>query len=253
MEDADGVTKIKDLKYKDKRPEEYFQRFHQRARTKEPGIVYTLARWIFIPLTKLLFRADARGVGNVPLTGPVILAPNHASNMDHFLVGRFLKSRKVRFMAKSQMFKWPMWIIYSNGGVFPVRRGNGDEEAMKTAGIILKQNGLLLMYPQGSRSRSSSFEQTAKPGVGRLALGHGVPVVPVAIYGSDKIRNWKKLRLPPKIVVSFGEPIYFAKDPTATGEEISWAAAQVLNEVYDLFLELNSEMAKAGKQKAQLA
>src|SRR5687768_10190333 len=94
---------LKPQVYKDPRPAEYFTRFHERSRTHEPDWVYDLARMVLTPPTLLLYRAAAIGSANVPPTGPVILAPNHFSQWDHFFAAVFIR-RKVRFMAKSQLF-----------------------------------------------------------------------------------------------------------------------------------------------------
>src|SRR5579871_2303556 len=112
--------------YKDPRPKEYFDRFHERARTREPNWVYEAVRVVTSLYAYTLLRTRPIAVENVPGKGPVILAPNHFSFMDHFLMGCYIR-RKVRFMAKSQLFKPPMTWIYSPGGVFPVRRGARDD------------------------------------------------------------------------------------------------------------------------------
>src|ERR1700730_5837244 len=113
--------------YADPRPKEYFDRFHTRARTREPDAAYELVRIITSLYAYALLRGRPSNDHSVPGRGPVILAPNHFSFMDHFLIGCYIR-RKVRFMAKSQLFKPPMQFIYSHGGVFPVRRGARDEE-----------------------------------------------------------------------------------------------------------------------------
>ncbi len=94
---------------------------------------------------------------NVPRQGPLVLAPNHFSQMDHFFCGVYLR-RKIRFMAKSQLFGPPvLTYIYKHGGVFPVRRGHRDEEAFKTAFTLLDQGEMLLVYAEGGRSRSGEL------------------------------------------------------------------------------------------------
>ena len=141
----------------------------------------------------------------MPREGPLVLAPNHFSQMDHFFVGVYLR-RKIRFMAKSQLFGPPvLTYIYKHGGVFPVRRGHHDEEAFETAYELLDQGEMLLVYAEGGRSRSGELGEP-KPGIGRIALESGVPIVPVAIHGSAGVRGWKRLRFP-KVTVQFGEPI----------------------------------------------
>ena len=131
----------------------------------------------------------------MPKSGPLVLAPNHFSQMDHFFIGLYLR-RKIRFMAKSQIFGPPvLTYVFKHGGVFPVRRGHHDEEAFKTAFTILDQEEMLLVYAEGGRSRSGELGEP-KPGIGRIALESGAPVVPVAIHGSDKVRRWKRFAFP---------------------------------------------------------
>ena len=131
----------------------------------------------------------------MPSTGPVILAPNHFSFMDHFFAGVFVR-RRVRFMAKSQLFERPMQWIYTHGGVFPVRRGYQDEDAFLTANGILARGGAIVMYCEGGRSRTGTLSEQPKRGIGRLALESGAPVVPMAIHGSSRVRNWKRAQFP---------------------------------------------------------
>ena len=147
------MAEMKPQVYKDPRPAEYFTQFHAAAR-KGVGWTYTFARLVLTLPTILIYRLRAIGVENVPREGPLVLAPNHFSQMDHFFVGVYLR-RKIRFMAKSQLFGPPvLTYIYKHGGVFPVRRGHHDEEAFKTAYEILDQGEMLLVYAEGGRSRS---------------------------------------------------------------------------------------------------
>ena len=116
-------------------------------------------------------------------------------------------------MAKSQMFGGhPLSWVYSHGGVFPVRRGNHDEEAFTTAFRILDRGGVVGMYVEGGRSRTGQLGE-AKAGIGRLALESGAAVVPVAILGSNQVRNWRRLRFP-KVLVEYGAAV-----PLRAGEE----------------------------------
>src|SRR5439155_1749672 len=116
------LAPMREQVYADPRPKEYFDRFHTRAREREPDAIYELVRVITSLYAYTLLRARPISADKVPGRGAVILAPNHFSFMDHFLIGAYLR-RKVRFMAKSQLFKRPMQFIYTHGGVFPVRRG----------------------------------------------------------------------------------------------------------------------------------
>jgi 1-acyl-sn-glycerol-3-phosphate acyltransferase len=189
---------------------EYFRRFHDYARSRDPSIVYELVRIPTAIYAYTLLRARAVGAQNVPERGPVILAPNHFSFMDHFLLGCHLR-RKVRFMGKSQLFRQPLAEVFMRGGVFPVRRGARDDDAFITAEQILQRGGVVGMYLEGGRSRTGELQRRAKPGIGRLALESGAPVVPVAIVGSQRIRNWRRLRFP-SVTVEFGEPMIFPRE-----------------------------------------
>jgi 1-acyl-sn-glycerol-3-phosphate acyltransferase len=206
-------VKLKPQVYKDPRPKEYFDHFHERVRTREPEPVYELVRVISVLHALITFRARGLDSENVP-NGPVILAPNHASFMDHFFTGAFIR-RRVQFMGKSQLFGSSLasW-VYSHGGVFPVRRGQQDEEAFTSAFKILDRGGAVVMYCEGGRSRTGKLAETARPGIGRLALQSGAPVVPVAILGSHQVRNWKRLQFP-RVTVRYGEPLRFdvVEDP----------------------------------------
>jgi 1-acyl-sn-glycerol-3-phosphate acyltransferase len=230
---------IKPQVYKDPRPPEYFERFHERSRTREPDWVYDLARILVTPPSLLVYRARAIGAEHVPTTGPVILAPNHFSQWDHFFAGVFLH-RKVRFMAKSQLFSNPaIEFIFRHGGAFPIRRGFHDEEAFTTAYTILARGGCLLMYPEGGRSRSGGLGQP-RPGVGRIALESGVPVVPIAIHGSLGVRRWRKLRFP-KVTVHYGESMTFdiVEDPSR--EQQLEVAGQVFERVREMYRTLDEK------------
>jgi 1-acyl-sn-glycerol-3-phosphate acyltransferase len=223
---------IKPQVYKDERPAEYFARFHERAR-KGVGWTYTFVRILVSQPTLLIYRTRAIGVKNVPKKGPLLLAPNHFSQMDHFFVGLYLR-RKIRFMAKSQLFGPPaLTYIYSHGGVFPVRRGHHDEEAFKTAFAILEQDGMLLVYAEGGRSRTQGLGEV-KPGIGRIALETGVPVVPVAVHGSARVRRWKRLRFP-KVTVQYGEPLTFPVEEAPSRERQLEAATEVFEQVREMF------------------
>src|SRR3981189_321367 len=145
------LAPMREQVYSDPRPKEHFDRFHARARTREPDWVYELVRVLTSLYAYTFLRARAITTDNVPGAGAVILAPNHFSFMDHFLIGAYIR-RKVRFMAKSQLFKRPMQFIYTHGGVFPVRRGARDDDTFITAKAILTRKGAITMYCEGGRS-----------------------------------------------------------------------------------------------------
>jgi 1-acyl-sn-glycerol-3-phosphate acyltransferase len=226
---------IKPQVYKDDRPAEYFDQFHAAAR-RGVGWTYTLVRILVTPPTLLLWRTRAIGVANVPKSGPLLLAPNHFSQMDHFFTGLYLR-RKIRFMAKSQLFGPPvLTYVYKHGGVFPVRRGHHDEQAFTTAYEILEQGGMLLVYAEGGRSRSGELGEP-KAGIGRIALESGAPVVPVAIHGSATVRGWKRFRFP-KVTVQFGEPLAFPRENSPDRGRQLEVAGEIFDQVREMYAEL---------------
>jgi 1-acyl-sn-glycerol-3-phosphate acyltransferase len=234
---------VKPQVYKDPRPAEYFTRFHERARTKRPDYIYDLARVLLTPCVMLFFRARCIDSHHVPPDGPAIIAPNHFSFLDHFFVAVYLR-RKVRFMAKSQLFKRPMQFILTHGGVFPVRRGHHDEEAFETARLILGRGDLLVMYAEAGRSRT---QELGKPryGLGRLALESGVPVIPTVIAGSEKARDWKRLRFP-KVTVQYGEPLRF-EDVEQPSREQAQAASEV---IFEQVRRMHTALRRGGRRRA---
>jgi 1-acyl-sn-glycerol-3-phosphate acyltransferase len=235
---SEGLAKIKEQVYKDPRPASYFTRFHQRSRTREPDLVYEIVRVLTSLYAWTFFRARAIGSEKVPGSGPVILAPNHFSFMDHFFLAVVLR-RKVRFMAKSQLFTRPMQFVFSHGGVFPVRRGHHDEEAFVTAHTILGKGGCVAMYCEGGRSRSGRLGERARPGIGRLALESGATIVPIAIHGSSHVRNWRRLRFP-KVTVQYGEPFRYERVEAPTRDQQQAAADAIFTEIKALYADLEA-------------
>lgn len=227
------MPELKPQVYLDERPAERFERFHAWARTHEPDWVYLLARVVLTPLCLALFRLRARGRANVPRHGPVLLAPNHFSIWDHFFCGVYLR-RRLSFMAKSQLYANPlMEALLTHAGAFPVRRGQRDEDAIATARAILARGGAVVVYPAGGRSRDGTLG-TPRPGIGRLALETGVPVVPVAIHGSRGIRRWERLRLP-RVTIEYGPPIVLPKTPSADRAKQQAAAERIFAAVRAMY------------------
>jgi 1-acyl-sn-glycerol-3-phosphate acyltransferase len=229
---------MKEQVYKDPRPAEHFERFHRRTRVKPPNWMYEAVRLVLTPYIVFFYRARCIDSQHIPADGPAIVAPNHFSFLDHFFVAVYLR-RKVNFMAKSQLFKMPLEIVFNNGGVFPVRRGHHDEEAFKTAHAILARGGIVVMYAEAGRSRSGELG-TPRHGLGRLALEAGVPVIPTAIAGTDRVRNWKRLQFP-KVTVQFGEPLRFERVESPSREQAQAASVIVFDRVKELHSRLRTE------------
>jgi 1-acyl-sn-glycerol-3-phosphate acyltransferase len=233
-------TELRPQRYKDERPAELFMPFHEWSRTHDPGWVYELVRMITTWISIFLYRARAISSANVPADGPVILAPNHFSNMDHFFAGVYTR-RKIRFLAKSQLFRQNPILdyIFRVGGVFPVMRGHHDKEAFVTAHSILERSGCVLIYAEGGRSRTGGLGEP-KPGVGRLALESGAPVVPVAIHGSQGVRRWKRLSFP-KVTVQYGEPVRFEPVEAPTREQQLEASQEIFDRVKEMYAAIDEQ------------
>ncbi len=231
------MADLKPQIYKEKRPAEHFQHFHEWVRTHEPNWMYELVRLILTPIALILYRTRAIGTEHVPSTGAFILAPNHFSNMDHFFCGVYIR-RKIHFMAKSQLFGNPIGdFIFRNGGVFPLRRGHRDPEPFITAHTIFDRGGCVLIYAEGGRSRTGGLGEP-KPGVGRLALESGVPVVPVAIHGSQGVRRWKRLSFP-KVTVQYGEPMTFPAVAEPSREQQQAASEEIFAPIREMYTALD--------------
>jgi 1-acyl-sn-glycerol-3-phosphate acyltransferase len=182
---------------------------HERTRTRgvQP-VVLAITRAILKPFLLAFFRAQRVGREHVP-DGAVILASNHRSFLDPFIVGICL-NRPVYFVAKKELFdkRWQGWIL--NGlGAFPIKRGESDEEWMATARAVLERGGALVIFPEGTRHRHGPLARP-KRGVGRLALETGAPVVPIAILGSERARRGWKVR-PVWVRIRCGRPLTFPR------------------------------------------
>jgi 1-acyl-sn-glycerol-3-phosphate acyltransferase len=234
---------VKAQVYKDPRPAEHFDRFHERTRSRRPDWVYELVRIVLTPYLLFFYRARCIDSRHVPPDGPVIIAPNHFSFLDHFFVAVYLR-RKVHFMAKSQLFKPPMQFIYTHGGVFPVRRGHQDEEAFVTAETVLGRSDIVVMYAEAGRSRTGELGKP-RHGLGRLALETGAAVVPTAIAGTERVRNWRRLQFP-KVTVQFGESVRFDQ-VSGPSREQAQAASEI---VFDRVREMHGRLRTEGRREA---
>jgi len=166
-------------------------------------MLYNLCRVTAALLFKLAFRWQVTGRENIPKTGGVIVAANHVSLLDPPVLGAALP-RKVRFMAKEELFRNAAFgYIITRLGAFPVRRGAPDRTAIRTALNLLEKGELLGMFPEGTRSKTGRLGE-AEPGLALLAHRSGVPVVPAAIKGTNELFGSKFL---PQVIVRFGKPL----------------------------------------------
>jgi 1-acyl-sn-glycerol-3-phosphate acyltransferase len=241
---------VKPQVYKDPRPAEHFTRFHERVRRRRPDWVYQMVRIVLTPYLLFFYRARVIDTDKVPIDGPTIIVPNHFSFLDHFFIAAFIR-REVNFMAKSQLFKRPMQFIYTHGGVFPVLRGRRDEEAFKTARTVLERGDVIVMYIEGGRSRTGQLGEP-KPGVGKLALETGAQVVPAALAGTAKVRNWKKLQFP-KVTVQYGDPMRFEQVEEPTRDQAQAASEVVFASIETLYYGLQKNGRRHAVRAARAA
>ncbi len=187
-------------------------------------IVYFLTKvvsWLFFPFT-------AHQTRNIPRQGGIILASNHASNLDPMLLG-ICSVRRVNFMAKIELFKGLLGFILTQLGSFPVKRGEADFGAMREALRRLKEGRMILIFVEGTR-RLGNEPPKAQAGVGFLALKSGVPIVPVYVQGTNKVwvPGTKFFKRGP-VSATFGEPFFVSDAPTY--EE---ASQRILDKIYAL-------------------
>jgi 1-acyl-sn-glycerol-3-phosphate acyltransferase len=185
-------------------------RYHERTRKKGVNkAIFWTARVVLGLGIQFYFSLERTGRKNIPKKGPVILAANHRSFLDPFLIGCCIR-RPVYFVSKQELFqkRWQGWLL-NRLGAFPIKRGESDEESMATARGVLERGGALVIFPEGTRIRKGPLGRP-KRGVGRLALETGAPVVPIAILGSERARRGFKIR-PVWVRVRCGKPLKFPK------------------------------------------
>jgi 1-acyl-sn-glycerol-3-phosphate acyltransferase len=169
-----------------------------------PSPAYSLVAVLSWPVLYGPFRLRARGLENLP-EGGFVLAANHVSNFDPWPLGLPLWPRRyLRFMAKSELYWQPLGAVLNAVGAFPVRRGTGDVEALETAVRLCREGHVVMMFPEGTRRSKGlrkKWQARAHPGAARIALQAGVPLVPAATVGTDRLRRFGPLR------VAYGEPL----------------------------------------------
>jgi len=197
-----------------------------RERSLQRGVnplIYWTLRAVLVPCFLVYLRMQRVGREHLPRSGPLLLASNHRSFLDPFVIGTLVR-RPVYYMAKRELFekRWQAWILNALGA-FPVDRGAGDRDAMDTARAILARGDCVVVFPEGTRVRSAGLGDPRR-GVGRLALETGAPVAPVAVIGSDAVRRGWRIR-PRKVRVRVGRPLHY---PTV--ESCSPALASAVTE-----------------------
>lgn len=185
--------------------------------------------WFLRLLVNIIFRLFIRvrvyGEKNLPEEGPVLLASNHVTMLDMFMIGYKIK-RKVHWMAKSELFKNKLLAkIITSLGAYPVKRGSRDQSAVRTTLELLKEGKVVGIFPQGTRSKEKNLK--VKSGVAHFALDSQAYVQPVAIWGT--------FRLFGKVYVRFGEPFKIEKtQDNYTKQEYLKIAQDIIVNIYDL-------------------
>jgi len=170
-----------------------------------PSPLYSLIAGLSWPIIRLVFRYRARGTEHLPRSGGFVLAAGHLSNLDPWALGLAIWPRRfLRFMAKSELFWFPLGAIITGAGGFKVRRGRADLEAIETAVALARDGHVIAMFPEGTRRKKGlrkTRQAQAHTGAARIALDADVPLVPAGVKGTDGLRRLQAWR------VRYGAPV----------------------------------------------
>jgi len=191
-----------------------------------PTIAWELLRAVAIVIFGIMGRIHLRGRHNVPKKGPYILASNHLSWIDVPLIPAYVPG-KVVYMAKEEAFLSKIGWLVRFMGAFPVKRGEADRQALRAADEQLKKGRVLVIFPEGHRSETHTLGKIHS-GLGMIALRAGVPVVPVAVSGSENLLK----KFGAHVTVSYGEPVVFKpKGNKITREDIDDATTDIMRRI----------------------
>lgn len=193
------------------------------------NIFHATVKFILKVLFTIFLRMEVKGEENIPLNGPLVLASNHISLLDPPVLGT-AATRKIKFMAKSELFVPVLGTIYKLLGAFPVKRGGNDRAAIKYGIDLLQSGGVLAIFPEGTRSKTGELGKAA-PGALMMASKALAPIVPACVVGTDVKRCGK---IWPKVHVRFGKPIYFPKDEPVTKEVLKNMTDEMMARIAEL-------------------
>ncbi|MGE3076331.1 MAG: lysophospholipid acyltransferase family protein [Dehalococcoidia bacterium] len=171
-------------------------------------------------LLTVVVRWKVTGRENIPREGALIVVSNHLNNADPPILGAGVARRRIRFMAKVELFKMPFGAIVKLWDAFPVRRFDADLGAMLNAERILKRGGVIGMFPEGHRSRTG-YMGPVHPGTAMIALRSGATVLPCAMTGTERLKNPLVVFRRPLFTVSIGEPIHLEPVRRPTEAQVS--------------------------------
>src|SRR5436305_4367868 len=202
-----------------------------------PSPLYNGIAVLSAPVLYGLYRLRVRGHDNLPAEGGFVLACNHVSSFDPWPLGMPLwPKRQLRFMAKSELYWWPLTYILDGVGAFPVRRGQRDTQAIETAISLVRAGHPVAMFPEGTRRTKGlvkRFEARPRSGAARIALEAGAPLVPAAVKGTDGLMRFRELR------VAYGAPVEI---DDLRGEDVSTAAQEATGRLMERILELEATL-----------
>jgi len=194
---------------------------------------YALGAAIVKPSLRVLCRWRVEGKKNVPPRGGAIVACNHVSYLDPVMVGAAMAPRRMYYMAKSELFRVPLLsALIARLGAFPVQRGTADRRALRTALRLLKAGELVLMFPEGTRSKDGNL-QPPELGIAHLVAHARVPVLPVAVAGTHKLLPRDSfIPRPARVQVRIGKPLTFDDlAPRPPREALQGVAERIMLEI----------------------